>query len=79
MAGGYKAQYDYVELKVEQDGSDWVLTLRDNRHAENIVHQEKFASADEAKDAALAVAQHHINIQHNDTLLATSRLSWTDL
>ena len=72
----YRAQYDYVELLVEQRGDHWVLTLRDTRHGENIVHEEKFSSADEARDAALPVAEHHIHIQHNDTLLNTKRLSW---
>ena len=72
----YRAQYDYVELVVEQAGNHWALTLRDTRHGENIVHEEKFPTADEAKDAGLPLAQHHINVQHNDTLLNTTRLSW---
>lgn len=42
------------------------------------MHGDEFASADEAQDAALAFAQHHINIQHNDTLLYRSILSWDE-
>ncbi|HEY2014738.1 MAG TPA: hypothetical protein VGH38_14620 [Bryobacteraceae bacterium] len=75
-AGGYKAQYDYVELIVEPRDNHWLLTLWDRRHGENVVHEEKFDTAGEAQDAALAVAQHHINVQHNDTLVLQSRLSW---
>ncbi len=76
LGHGYKAKYDYVELLVEQREGHWRLTLRDSRYAEDIVHEDEFASADEAQDAALAFAQHHINIQHNDTLLQRSILSW---
>jgi hypothetical protein len=75
---GYKAQYDYVELTVEQQAGHWRLTLRDNRHREDIVHEEEFATADEAKAAALPLAQHHINIQHNDTLVMATRLAWKE-
>ncbi len=74
---GYKAQYDYVELIVEPNAGQWRLTLRDNRHNENIVHDEDFPTAGEAQDAALPLAEHHIRIQHNDTLLMPARLSWT--
>ncbi len=74
--GGYKAQFDYVELVVEQRGKHWRLTLWDKRHGESVVHEEKFATAAEAQDAALALAQHHINVQHNDTLVLTAHLSW---
>ena len=73
---GYKAKYDYVELLVEQREGQWHLILRDRRHAENVEHDETFATAEEAKEAALSVAQHHINIQHNDTLLLGAILSW---
>jgi len=66
---GFKSKYDYVELLVER---------RDTRHAESVEHDETFDTADEAKDAALAAAQHHINIQHNDTLLAGTILSWKE-
>ena len=75
---GYKAQYDYVELIVEPRGTQWRLTLRDKRHGENIVHDEEYASAAEAQDAALPLAQHHINVAHNDTLLLRSPLSWQE-
>jgi len=78
-ARGYKAHYDYVDLIVEQQGSHWRLTLRDNRHQEDVVHDETFATAAEAQDAALAVAQHHINIEHNDTLLLAPKLAWQEI
>ncbi len=73
---GYKTYYDYVELVVERQGDHWHLTLRDSRHGENVAHEDEFATADEARDAALAFAQHHINIEHNDTLMQPARLSW---
>ena len=75
---GYKAEYDYVELMVEQRGDHWRLTLRDNRYGEQVVHEDEFATAGEAKDAALALAEHHINVQHNDTLLLPAKLSWQE-
>ena len=75
---GYKAKYDYVELTVERREDHWRLKLRDNRHAEDVEDDEKYATPDEAKDAALALAQHHINIQHNDTLLTRSILTWNE-
>ena len=75
---GYKAKYDYVELTVERLEDHWRLILRDRRHAEDVVHDETFATAEEAQDAALALAQHHINIQHNDTLLASTILKWSE-
>ena len=78
LGHGYKAQYDYVELTVEQRAGHWRLTLRDNRHGEDILHEEEFATTAEAQDAALPLAQHHINIQHNDTLLMPGRLSWKE-
>ena len=73
---GYMAKYDYVELLVEQRDDHWRLILKDTRHGENVEHDETFSTPAEAQDAALAVAQHHINIQHNDTLLARHVLSW---
>jgi hypothetical protein len=76
MGHGYKARYDYVELTVEQQAGSWRLTLRDNRHGEDIVHEDEFPTADEARDAALPLAMHHINVQHNDTVLMTERLTW---
>ena len=75
---GYKAKYDYVDLIVEPQEGHWRLTLRDRRHAEEVVHDEVFATAAEAQDAALAVAKHHINIQHNDTLLLHGLLTWKE-
>ena len=78
LGHGYKAQYDYVELIVEPHAGHWRLTLRDGRHGEDTVHEEEFATASEAQDAALALAEHHIQIQHNDTLLMPVRLSWKE-
>ena len=75
---GYKAKYDYVELIVEQQGPGWRLKLRDPRHGEDIVHEDEFATAADAQDAALPFAQHHINIAHNDTLQLRSVLSWRE-
>jgi len=76
LVHGYKAKYDYVELTVEQCEGYWLLTLKDHRHGDSVVHDEKFATAAEAQDAALAVAQHHINVAHNDTLLYQTALTW---
>jgi hypothetical protein len=73
---GYKAVYDYVELTVERHADHWRLLLRDNRHGETIEGDETYATAAEAQDAALSLAQHHINVQHNDTLLTKSILTW---
>ena len=42
---GYKADYDYVELMVEQRENHWRLTLRDNRYGEEVVHEDEFATA----------------------------------
>jgi len=75
---GYKARYDYVDLTVEEQGGQWRIALRDNRHGVNVAHDETFDSADDAKEAALAAAQHHINVQYNDTLLASSKLNWQE-
>jgi hypothetical protein len=75
---GFKAQYDYVELLVEQHGDRWCITLLDHRHLEDRVHDEEFDTSAEARDAALTLAQHHINIQHNDTLLLKTQLSWQE-
>jgi hypothetical protein len=74
-ARGFKAKYDYVELIVEPRGTRWRLTLTDRRHAEKVEHDEEYDSSEEAREAALTVAQHHINISHNDTLLAGGVLS----
>jgi hypothetical protein len=78
-AQGYKAHYDYVDLLVENQGDHWRLTLRDPRHGEDVVHEDKFATAAEAQDAALALAQHHIHVAHNDTLLRQPVLSWGEM
>lgn len=72
----YKAKYDYVDLTVEQREGHWLLTLKDNRHGDTVLHDEEFATAGEAQDAALALAQHHINVAHNDTLLLQAKLTW---
>jgi len=80
LVHGYRAKYDYVELIVEPSGeaggNRWLLKLKDRRHGDNVVHDEEYASAEEAQDAALAVAQHHINVAHNDTLLHQAKLTW---
>jgi hypothetical protein len=78
-AHSYKAQYDYVDLIVEQQGDHWRLTLRDARHGEDVVHEDRFATAADAQDAALALAQHHIHVAHNDTLLRQPMLSWVEM
>jgi hypothetical protein len=72
----YKAKYDYVELIVEQREGHWLLTLKDTRHGDSVVHDEVFATAADAQDAALALAEHHIHVAHNDTLLAHTTLTW---
>ena len=78
LGHGYKAEYDYVELIVEQREDHWRLTLRDREHGEDVVHDEVFDTAAEAQDAALPIAQHHIHVAHNDTLLLQERLSWQE-
>jgi hypothetical protein len=78
LVHGYKAKYDYVELSVEQREGHWVLVLNDRRHGVSTVHDEEFATAAEAQDAALALAQHHINVQYNDTLLGRTTLVWQE-
>jgi hypothetical protein len=75
---GYKATYDYVELLVERREDHWSLTLKDTRHGESIEHDEIFDNPAEAQDAALTLAQHHISIEHNDTLLTRSILTWRE-
>jgi len=73
---GYKAKYDYVELLVERRDDHWCLLLKDMRHGESVEHDETFETSADAQDAALTLAQHHINVQHNDTLLVGNILSW---
>ena len=75
---GYKATYQYVELTVERQEDHWRLILTDTRHNDRVEHDETFETASDAKDAALAVAQHHINVLHNDTLLMSSILTWRE-
>jgi len=77
-AHGYKATYQYVEMNVERQGDHWRLILTDTRHNDRVEHDETFETAGDAKDAALSVAQHHINVLHNDTLLMSSILSWQE-
>ncbi len=76
LGHGFKAKYDYVELMVEERDGLWRLTLKDNRHGDSVVHDEEFPTAAEAQDAALPLAQHHINVAHNDTLLCETKLTW---
>ena len=76
---GYQAHYDYVDLVVEPRGDHWRLILRDRRHAENVESEENFATAAEAQDAAFVMAQHHINVRHNDTLLNRTALTWSEI
>jgi hypothetical protein len=73
---GYKARYDYVELTVERQEDHWSLSLRDRRHGEEAVDEERYETPDEAKEAALALAQRHINLEHNDTLLTQTVITW---
>lgn len=75
---GYKTKYDYVELIVERGDGHWRLKLVDPRHGESVEHEETFDTADDAKDAALSLAQYHINIQHNDTVLAQTIFTWQE-
>jgi hypothetical protein len=77
-AHGYKANYDYVDLFVEPHEGRWRVRLQDRRYAEDVVHEDEFDCVEDAQDAALTLAQHHINIQHNDTLLARSILAWRE-
>lgn len=76
MTSGYKATFDYVELTVERRDDHWALTLTDRKHGETFEDDEKYPTPADAQDAALALAQRHITIQHNDTLLARTVLSW---
>jgi len=76
LAQGYKAKYDYVEILVEEHEGRWLLTLKDKRRGVTVVHDEEFETAAEAQDAALAAAQHHINVANNDTLLHQTALTW---
>jgi hypothetical protein len=78
LGHGYKAKYDYVELTVERREDHWRLTLLDSRHGEEADDGEQYPTAAEAQDAALSLAQNHINIQHNDTLLVGATLTWRE-
>lgn len=75
---GWKAHYDYCELTVEERDGRWRLALKDKRHAEQTEHEDEFATAADAKDAALPFAEHHINVEHNDTLLVHKLLTWQE-
>ena len=75
---GYKAIYDYVELLVERREDHWSLILKDARHGESVEHDETFATPADAQEAALSLAEHHIGIQHNDTLLTRAILAWRE-
>jgi hypothetical protein len=55
LGHGYKANYDYVELIVEQHAAHWRLTLRDGRHGEDIMHEEEFATAGEARGRSISL------------------------
>jgi hypothetical protein len=72
----YTAKYDYVELTIERRDDHWRLILKDTRHGETVENEDEFDNPAEAQDAALAMAQHHINVQHDDTLLTRPILSW---
>ena len=68
----YKAKYDYVELFVEQREGHWLLSSARGtapRHGESVESEDKFATSGETQVPRFLMAQHHINIQHNDTLL----------
>lgn len=75
---GYRAKYDYVEVTVERRGDRWRLIMKDTRYGDLVEHDEDFDSADDAKEEALALVEHHIFIQHNDTLVAGSVLRWQE-
>jgi hypothetical protein len=75
---GYKATYDYVELTVELRESDWCITLTDTRHGDSVEHDETYDTPADAKDAAIALAHHHIYVLHNDTLLLKQGVSWQE-
>jgi hypothetical protein len=75
---GYKSTYDYVELLVERREGHWSLILKDTRHGESVEHDETFETAADAQDAALTLAEHHISVQHNDTVLTRAVLSWRE-
>jgi len=77
-ANGYKAKYDYVELRVERRDEHWRLILTDTKRGESVELGEKFETPAQAQDAAMAMAQHHIYEKHNDTLLSRSVLSWSE-
>jgi hypothetical protein len=40
--------------------------------------EEEFATAAEAQDAALPLAQHQIHVEHNDTLTHQTLLLWRE-
>jgi len=75
---GYRTTYDYVELTVERREDQWCLILKDSMHGETVEHEDRFETPAEARDAALPFAQHHIFIQHNDTVPMRTTLSWSE-
>jgi len=74
-----KGKYDYVELTIEPRGDQWCLILTDTRHGESVEDEEQYETVAEAQEAALTLAQRHINVQHNDTLLTNEIISWRRL
>jgi len=77
-AHGFKAKYDYLEILVERDGDQWILTLDDRKHDERLTHELRFNSAEQAQKEALPFAENHISVRHNDTLLQSRRVAWTE-
>ena len=75
---GFKAKYDYLEILVEKEGDQWLLTLDDRKHDERVTHERRFNSSQEAQREALAFAENHISVKHNDTLLQSRRVMWSE-
>ena len=75
---GFKAKYDYLEILVEKDGDQWLLTLDDRKHDERVTHEHRFNSSQEAQREALTFAENHISVKHNDTLLQSRRVQWSE-
>jgi uncharacterized integral membrane protein len=74
---GYKAPFDYLELRIEQrEDRQWQVTLDDHKHNEVIIHEKGFATAADAQDGALVLAKNHISIRHNDTLIQNQHVAW---
>ena len=75
---GYRTIFDYVELNVERREDQWCIFLTDTRHGDRVEHDETFDDPTDAKDAAVALAHHHIHVLHNDTLLLKLSVSWQE-